>query len=87
MCCRTIYFSDIEGVTRISEHLTPIEIVDNLAEYLAAMTDTIREHQGTGDKFIGDGIMAFWNAPNEVLGWASAVLTTRRTTRGRSPRR
>jgi class 3 adenylate cyclase len=43
--------SDIEGVTRVREHLTPIEIVDDLAEHLAAMTDTIREHQGTGDTF------------------------------------
>jgi adenylate cyclase len=62
----TIHFSDIENFTAISERLSPAEVVDNLAAYLACMSDTIREQQGTVDKFVGDGIMAFWNAPNPV---------------------
>jgi adenylate cyclase len=60
--CLTIQFSDIEDFTHLSEHLTPAEVV----EYLECMSDTIREHQGMVDKFIGDGIMALWNAPNGV---------------------
>jgi adenylate cyclase len=62
----SIHFSDIENFTAISERLSPAEVVENLAAYLACMSDTVREHQGTVDKFIGDGIMAFWNAPNPV---------------------
>src|SRR5262249_37245580 len=64
--CLTIQFSDIEDFTHLSEHLTPAQVVEDLAEYLECMSDTIREHQGTVDKFIGDGIMALWNAPNAV---------------------
>lgn len=62
----TIHFSDIENFTHISEPLTPTEVVAYLAEYLDCMSDAIREHEGTIDKFIGDGIMAFWNAPGAV---------------------
>jgi adenylate cyclase len=62
----TIHFSDIESFTTLSEHLTPTELVGHLAEYLDGMSETIRDHEGTIDKFIGDGIMAFWNAPNAV---------------------
>ena len=62
----SIHFSDIEGFTAISERLSPAEVIENLAAYLECMSDTIRECQGTVDKFIGDGIMAFWNAPNPV---------------------
>ena len=62
----TIQFSDIESFTHLSEHLTPTEVVEDLAEYLACMCETIRVHKGTVDKFIGDGMMALWNAPNDV---------------------
>ena len=41
-------------------------MVRDLAEYLDVMTGAIREHDGTVDKFMGDGIMAFWNAPNPL---------------------
>jgi len=64
--CLSIQFSDIESFTHISEHMQPAEVVQSLAEYLDAMTSVVREHDGTIDKFMGDGIMAFWNAPNEV---------------------
>ena len=64
--CLTIHFSDIESFTTLSEHLTPTDLVRHLAEYLDCMSETIRDQQGTIDKFIGDGIMAFWNAPNAV---------------------
>lgn len=59
----TIFFSDIRGFTTISEKLTPEQLVSLLNEYLSAMTNIILEHQGTLDKFIGDAVMAFWNAP------------------------
>jgi adenylate cyclase len=59
----TIYFSDIADFTPLAEKLAPEAIVEHLGEYLQAMSDGIAGHQGTVDKFIGDAIMAFWNAP------------------------
>lgn len=60
----TIFFSDIDGFTSISEKLKPEELVDDLSEYLSLMSDTICLHHGTVDKYIGDAVMAFWGAPD-----------------------
>jgi adenylate cyclase len=59
----TIFFSDIEGFTSLSEKLEPSELVAFLNEYLREMTEIILKHEGTLDKYEGDAIMAFWNAP------------------------
>ncbi|MFH1364968.1 MAG: adenylate/guanylate cyclase domain-containing protein, partial [archaeon] len=59
----TIFFSDIRGFTSISEKLSPEGLVNLLNEYLTEMTKIILENKGTVDKFIGDAIMALWNAP------------------------
>ncbi len=59
----TIFFSDIEGFTSISERLDPETLTTLLNDYLSAMTDITREEGGTVDKFEGDAIIAFWNAP------------------------
>jgi adenylate cyclase len=62
----TIYFSDIANFTTISEGLDPDRLVDAVGRYLELMTGTITRCGGTVDKFIGDGIMAFFNAPEEL---------------------
>jgi len=62
----SIFFSDLEGFTTISEKLDPEALTTLLNEYLSAMTDIIHEEAGTVDKFEGDAIIAFWNAPLEV---------------------
>lgn len=59
----TAFFSDIQGFTSISETLNPEELVTLLNEYFAAMTKILFKYKGTLDKFEGDAIMAFWNAP------------------------
>ncbi len=59
----SIYFSDLQGFTSLSELLTPEELTTLLNEYLSAMTDIIQEEGGTIDKYEGDAIIAFWNAP------------------------
>ncbi len=59
----SILFSDIRGFTSFSETMTPEELTKLLNAYLSAMTPAILEEKGTIDKFIGDAIMAFWNAP------------------------
>jgi adenylate cyclase len=59
----TAFFSDIEGFSSISEHLTPSELVQLLNDYLTDMCNIIIGYEGTVDKFEGDSIMAFWGAP------------------------
>ncbi len=62
----TILFSDIRGFTAISEALRPPQLVRLLNSYFTPMTAIVRENKGTLDKFIGDALMAFWNAPLDV---------------------
>jgi adenylate cyclase len=59
----TVFFSDIAGFTSMSEQLTASAIVNMLNHYFTAVTAPIREHHGFVDKYIGDGLMAFWAAP------------------------
>ncbi|UQZ90003.1 adenylate/guanylate cyclase domain-containing protein [Deltaproteobacteria bacterium Smac51] len=62
----TIMFTDIRGFTTMSESLAPREIVSLLNRYFTRMTALVRQNGGTMDKFIGDALMAFWNAPVPV---------------------
>lgn len=62
----SLMFMDIRGFTSISEKLTPTQLVDFLNILLSPLSDIIQSHEGTIDKYIGDSIMAFWNAPVEV---------------------
>jgi adenylate cyclase len=61
----TFLFSDIRGFTAISERYgdDPEGLIALINRYMTPMTDTIQAHRGTIDKYIGDAIMAFWNAP------------------------
>lgn len=59
----SILFSDVQGFTAISENLSPVRLTALLNEYLTAMTDIILAAGGTIDKYEGDAIIAFWNAP------------------------
>lgn len=61
----SIFFSDLEGFTSISEGMEPEKLTELLNEFLSAMTDIILEYGGTIDKYEGDAIIAFWNAPTD----------------------
>lgn len=62
----TICFIDIEGFSKISEHTTAHELVERLGVYFDAVSNMLAEHGATIDKFIGDGLLAFFNAPTPI---------------------
>jgi adenylate cyclase len=70
----SMFFSDLEGFTSISEALAPEELTALLNDYLSAMTDIVQEEGGTVDKYEGDAIIAFWNAPLEVPEHATRAV-------------
>jgi adenylate cyclase len=59
----TIMFCDIRGFTTLSEGLGPHELTEYINSFLTPMTEIVMAHKGTIDKYIGDAIMAIWNAP------------------------
>lgn len=61
----TILFTDVAGFTSLSEQLPPNELVGRLGAYLSEVATVIAGQGGTVDKFLGDGVMAFWNAPQD----------------------
>ncbi|MDR1748696.1 MAG: adenylate/guanylate cyclase domain-containing protein [Spirochaetaceae bacterium] len=70
----SIFFSDLQGFTSISERLSPEDLTELLNEYLSAMTDIILDSGGTIDKYEGDAIIAFWNAPTDQPDHALRAL-------------
>jgi adenylate cyclase len=72
----TMFFSDIADFTAIAESMKPEEVVAHVGEYLGEMSEVILAGQGTVDKFIGDGIMAFWGAPKDNASHATDACRT-----------
>ena len=72
----TVLFSDIRGFTSLSEKLKPEVLVELLNHYLTPMTEIILKNEGTLDKYIGDAIMALWNAPLDVEDHPKKALYT-----------
>jgi adenylate cyclase len=70
----SIFFSDVQGFTTISEHLDPDQLKELLNEYLTFLTNIIQNSGGTIDKYEGDAIIAFWNAPLNLEDHASRAL-------------
>jgi adenylate cyclase len=62
----TVLFADIQGFTSLSEKMDPAEVVEMLNSFFTEMVDLVFAHQGTLDKFLGDGLLAFFGAPLEV---------------------
>jgi adenylate cyclase len=72
----SVLFSDIRGFTDFSEKLPPAELAEVLNAYLSTMTRIVQQQRGTIDKYIGDAIMAFWNAPVDLGDHASRAVQT-----------
>ena len=86
----TVFFSDLENFSTHSETLAPDDLLVQISTYLEQVSAAIAEEGGTVDKFIGDGVMAFWNAPVQREDQYSARLRRRfagRAAHGTSERR
>lgn len=59
----TIMFTDIRNFTGISERMSPAALTQLMNDFLTPMSDLVMQNRGTIDKFMGDAMMAFWNAP------------------------
>lgn len=70
----TLFFSDIENFSLWAETQDPSVLAQDMSHYLESVTDVLRAHDGTIDKFIGDSVMAFWNAPNPQEDAAERAL-------------
>ncbi len=70
----TLLFADLAGFTTLSEKYSPEIIIPMLQEHLRDMTQIIFQYQGTLDKYLGDGIMAFWGAPEPQENHADLAL-------------
>jgi class 3 adenylate cyclase len=81
-----VFFSDLENFSSYSETLAPEDLLVQISTYLEQVSGAIADEGGTVDKFIGDGVMAFWNAPVErpdhiLRACAGALRATRRMER------
>jgi adenylate cyclase len=81
----TVMFTDIEGFSRISEDIAPELLTSRLSRYFEALGAAISSNRGMIDKYIGDSIMAFWNAPeldpDHVVHACRAALQAARASR------
>ena len=72
----TVMFTDVRGFTTISEQFDPQGLTRFMNRFLTPMTDLILSNKGTIDKYMGDAIMAFWNAPLPVEGHVAHACRT-----------
>ena len=70
----SVMFVDIRRFTSISEVMKPDDIVDLLNNYFTFASGIVKKYDGTIDKFMGDGMLAFWNAPVEIENHQSLAL-------------
>jgi class 3 adenylate cyclase/HAMP domain-containing protein len=72
----TILFADIRGFTSMAERMEPEELIDSLNQYFTAMTEIVFRHGGTLDKYVGDGILAFFGDPIPFEDHAERAVAT-----------
>jgi class 3 adenylate cyclase len=70
----TVMVSDLRGFTSMAEHLSPVEVFDFLNEVQGTLAEAVRRHGGLVDKFMGDGMLAVFGAPEPVADHAERAL-------------
>ncbi len=70
----TVLFTDIRGYTAYAEQMAPEQVVEMLNDYLSLAANVITSYGGTLDKYIGDGLMAIFNAPEDQPNHVQAAL-------------
>lgn len=78
----SVMFTDIEGFTTLAEKLPPEALTEITSTYFEAMTTTLLTHQAAIDKYIGDAIMALWNAPSRDADHAANACRAALAARG-----
>ena len=75
----TIFFSDLEAFSTLSEEVPTQDLLLRVSAYLELVTKMVNQEHGTIDKFVGDGVMAFWGAPAllEDHAWRACVAALR----------
>jgi len=72
----SVMFTDIRNFTSISEGLSPQELIQLINDFLTPMSDLVMQNKGTIDKYMGDAMMAFWNAPLDDADHAKHACLT-----------
>eukprot|EP00002_Diphylleia_rotans_P022194 TRINITY_DN4345_c0_g2_i17.p1 TRINITY_DN4345_c0_g2~~TRINITY_DN4345_c0_g2_i17.p1 ORF type:complete len:362 (+),score=64.44 TRINITY_DN4345_c0_g2_i17:558-1643(+) len=70
----TVFFSDIENYTTMAESMSPSGLIEFLGQYFTILTEAISSRGGMVAEFLGDGVMAFWNAPLPIEDHASVAI-------------
>ena len=70
----TVLFTDVRGFTSLSESMSPEDVTYIMNRALTAQVEAVRQYGGTIDKFIGDALMAFWNAPLDIERHENAAV-------------
>lgn len=70
----TVMFTDLMGFTSLSQGMAPAQVADLLNAHFARVIAAVEQSGGTVDKFMGDGVMAFWGAPDRLKGHARRAL-------------
>jgi adenylate cyclase len=77
----TVMFSDIRGFTSMSEGLSPKDLLVFLDDYFGRMSQIVKGHDGVVGKFLGDGMLAFWNVPDPLPDHAQRAVRAARDMR------
>jgi adenylate cyclase len=79
----TVLFTDIRDFTTLSENMAPAELLHMLDDYLGHMSQIVKGHEGVVNKFLGDGLLAFWGVPEDDPQHAERALAAALSMRAR----
>ena len=82
----TVLFADVHGFSAVAQHMAPAELGAMMNLIFSHLTDVVRSHRGTLDKYIGDSVMAFWGAPLDDADHATRAVTAALAMRERLPK-